>query len=139
MLNIEEILNLLPHRYPFVLVDRVLAFTKQDITGLKNVTINENFFTGHFPQKKVMPGVLLLEAMAQLSAILVCLQEKNSKKLFYFLAAEQVKFRSLVIPGDTIHIFSQIHRQNKRIWQFQCHIKVNDKIVAEAMISGSMQ
>jgi len=108
-IDILEILRLLPHRYPFVMVDRILAITPdQDIVGLKNVTINEPFFQGHFPAKPVMPGVLILEGMAQVGGVLAFYSEPENigRSVLYFVGIDKARFRQPVTPGDQIHYSS---------------------------------
>ena len=107
MINIEEIMTKIPHRYPFLLIDRVIDIVPdQSATGIKNVTINEPHFTGHFPSKPIMPGVLIIESMAQTSAVLVCetLKGQADNKLVYFMSIEEAKFRKIVSPGDQLFL-----------------------------------
>ncbi|MBI5207220.1 MAG: 3-hydroxyacyl-ACP dehydratase FabZ, partial [Candidatus Firestonebacteria bacterium] len=104
MMDINEIQKILPHRYPFLLVDRILDIKEDTIVGIKNVTVNEPFFIGHFPSQPIMPGVLMVEAMAQVGGILLLKEEQTSAKLLYFMAIDQVKFRKPVIPGDQLVI-----------------------------------
>lgn len=101
-LNIQEIENILPHRYPFLLVDRVLESDETSITALKNVSANEPFFMGHFPTKKVMPGVLITESLAQAGAILLLSNSEYKNKIPYFAGIDKFKFRRVVVPGDTL-------------------------------------
>ena len=106
VLKIEDILQILPHRYPFLLVDRIVSYEpKKKVVGIKNVTFNESFFQGHFPQHPVMPAVLILEAIAQVGAALLLLSVKNRKdQIPYFLGVDRAKFRKPVIPGDQLRI-----------------------------------
>ncbi|MDH3515139.1 MAG: 3-hydroxyacyl-ACP dehydratase FabZ [Gammaproteobacteria bacterium] len=135
-LDIHEILNYLPHRYPFLLIDRVLAFTKDEsLTAIKNVTINEHFFQGHFPNRPVMPGVLMVEAMAQACAILSFksmdkLPSKNS--IFYFVGINKARFKRPVEPGDQLVINVAIKRQMKGIWQFETNARVGEELCCTA-------
>lgn len=135
-LDIHEILKYLPHRYPFLLVDRVLDFTKDEsITALKNVTINEPFFQGHFPNRPVMPGVLIVEAMAQSCAILSfksmdALPKENS--IFYFVGIDSARFKRPVEPGDQLRITSTIKRKVKGIWMFESNARVGDELCCSA-------
>ena len=135
-LDIHEILNHLPHRYPFVLIDRVTDLKlNKEITALKNVTINEPFFPGHFPYHPVMPGVLIVEAMAQAAAVLSfktmnVLPSEDS--VYYFAGIDNVRFKKPVSPGDQLILNVKIDRVLKGIWKYKAQAKVNDQIVAEA-------
>ncbi len=135
-LDIHEVLKYLPHRYPFLLIDRVLAFTKgESLTAIKNVTINEPFFQGHFPNRPVMPGVLIIEAMAQACAILSfksmgTLPTKNS--IFYFVGIDAARFKRPVEPGDQLVIDVSTKRQMKGIWQFETHARVGEELCCTA-------
>jgi 3-hydroxyacyl-[acyl-carrier-protein] dehydratase len=134
-LDIKEIIRHLPHRYPFLLVDRILAGEKgRSMTGLKNVTMNEPFFQGHFPTNPIMPGVLILEGMAQVGGILAyySLPEMIGEKLIYFAGIDKVRFRRPVVPGDQL-IFEMVVLKHKgKIWKMEGKAKVDDEIVAEA-------
>ncbi|HEU5339340.1 MAG TPA: 3-hydroxyacyl-ACP dehydratase FabZ [Sulfuricaulis sp.] len=135
-MDIHEVLKYLPHRYPFLLIDRVLAFTKDEsLTAIKNVTINEPFFQGHFPNRPVMPGVLMIEAMAQACAILSfksmdTLPSKNS--IFYFVGIDKARFKRPVEPGDQLVINVSTKRQMKGIWQFETNARVGDELCCTA-------
>jgi len=135
-LDIHEILNHLPHRYPFVLIDRVTDLKlNEEITAIKNVTINEPFFPGHFPYHPVMPGVLIVEAMAQAAAVLSfktmnVLPSEDS--VYYFAGIDNVRFKKPVSPGDQLILNVKIDRVLKGIWKYKAQAKVDDKIVAEA-------
>ena len=135
-LDIHEVLRYLPHRYPFLLIDRVPTFTKdKSLTAIKNVTINEPFFQGHFPNRPVMPGVLMIEAMAQACAILSfksmgTLPTKNS--IFYFVGIDKARFKRPVEPGDQLVINVSIKRQMKGIWLFESSAKVGDELCCTA-------
>ncbi|MHB1140976.1 MAG: 3-hydroxyacyl-ACP dehydratase FabZ [Sulfuricaulis sp.] len=135
-LDIHEILKYLPHRYPFLLVDRVLTYTKDEsITAIKNVTINEPFFQGHFPNRPVMPGVLIIEAMAQSCAILSfksmdALPKPNS--IFYFVGIDNARFKRPVEPGDQLRFTSTIKRKVKGIWMFESSAHVGDELCCSA-------
>jgi 3-hydroxyacyl-[acyl-carrier-protein] dehydratase len=134
-LDIARIMHAIPHRYPFLLVDRVVDMVKNHAAvGIKNVTINENFFQGHFPQHPVMPGVLIIEAMAQTAAVLVVetLGPSAAGKLVYFMSIEGAKFRKPVVPGDQMRIHVVKERQRGNIWKFAAEAKVDGKVVAEA-------
>jgi len=135
-LDIHEILNHLPHRYPFVLIDRITDLKLNDeITAIKNVTINEPFFPGHFPYHPVMPGVLIVEAMAQAAAVLSfktmnILPSEDS--VYYFAGIDNVRFKKPVSPGDQLILNVKIDRVLKGIWKYKAQAKVDDQIVAEA-------
>ncbi|MBL6455070.1 3-hydroxyacyl-ACP dehydratase FabZ [Belnapia sp. T6] len=133
--DIAQIMRAIPHRYPFLLVDRIVEVQKNvSCVGIKNVTINENFFQGHFPEHPVMPGVLIVESMAQTAAVLVVetLGPEARGKLVYFMSVEGAKFRKPVGPGDQLRIHVRKDRQRSNIWKFAAEAKVDGKIVAEA-------
>lgn len=135
VVNIERIMEMIPHRYPFLLVDRVInVISGESAVGIKNVTVNENFFQGHFPQKPVMPGVLIIEAMAQTAAILVVytLGAASEGKLVYFMSVDNARFRKPVGPGDRLelHVFKERSRGN--VWKFRAEGRVDGTLVAEA-------
>ena len=131
VLDINDIHKILPHRYPFLLLDRVIDFEGDfKCTGIKNVTFNEPFFPGHFPGHPVMPGVLQVEAMAQCASILMLRVPENQGKIGYFMSADNVKFRKTVLPGDTIFIEAEITRMRKTIGQATCRCLVNGEIVS---------
>ena len=134
-LDIARIMHAIPHRYPFLLVDRVVDLLRNhSAVGIKNVTINENFFQGDFPQHPVMPGVLIIESMAQTAAVLVVetLGPGAAGKLVYFMSIEGAKFRKPVVPGDQMRIHVTKERQRGNIWKFAAEAKVDGKVVAEA-------
>lgn len=132
-MDIEELLKTLPHRYPFIMVDRILKIQDHSIVGLKNVTINEPFFQGHFPGQPVMPGVLQVEAMAQVAGILMLKKGENAGKIAYFMSADKVKFRKPVIPGDTLFIEVELTKARaNKIGRAQGRILVENEIVSEA-------
>ena len=133
--DIAKIMHAIPHRYPFLLVDRVVDLVKNEsCTGIKNVTINENFFQGHFPTMPVMPGVLIIECMAQTAAVLVVetLGPDSAGKLVYFMTIDNAKFRKPVVPGDQMRVHVKKERQRGTIWKFSAEAKVDGKVVAEA-------
>jgi 3-hydroxyacyl-[acyl-carrier-protein] dehydratase len=133
--DIAQIMHAIPHRYPFLLVDRVVELVKnQSCVGIKNVTINENFFQGHFPTMPVMPGVLIIECMAQTAAVLVVetLGPDWAGKLVYFMTVDNAKFRKPVVPGDQMRVHVVKQRQRGNIWKFTAEAKVDGKVVAEA-------
>ena len=137
--DIEKIMNMIPHRYPFLMIDRVtdLVYEKSAI-GHKNVTINEPHFQGHFPNKPIMPGVLIIEAMAQTAAILVVqsLGGVSEGTLVYFMSVENAKFRNPVVPGDVLEIHVETKQHRKTVWKFDGIANVNDKLVAEATFTA---
>ncbi len=141
MIDIAEIMEMLPHRYPFLLIDRVLEFKLNDsIVGIKNVTINEPQFVGHFPNRPVLPGVLIIEAMAQLSAVLVAKSMDTTKdKDVFFMAIEETKFRKIIGPGDTLYIYAKIEQQRASVWKFSAVAKVEDQIVAESKFTAMVK
>ena len=133
-LDTAEVMNILPHRYPFLMVDRVIGFEGENkITAIKSITINEPFFQGHFPGHPVMPGVMQVEAMAQAASILLFKLTKTSSRVGYFMSADEVKFRKPVFPGDTIFIHAELTRaRGNRMAKTKCYCVVNDAIVSEA-------
>ncbi|GAB4387308.1 MAG: 3-hydroxyacyl-ACP dehydratase FabZ [Thermodesulfovibrionales bacterium] len=138
-LDINEIKGVLPHRYPFLLVDRVTGMEKEkSITGLKNVTVNEEFFQGHFPENPIMPGVLIVEALAQLSGLLAIKSADKSVKSVYFMSIEKAKFRKPVVPGDQLRLEAKVLQRRGNVWRFACAAHVEDKVVSEAEITAMM-
>jgi 3-hydroxyacyl-[acyl-carrier-protein] dehydratase len=140
MMNIREIQNVLPHRYPFLLVDRIIDIEpKVKAVGIKNVTANEHFFQGHFPGHPIMPGVLIVEAMAQVSGILAFHSGAEGKSV-YFMSIEKAKFRKPVVPGDQLLFDVSVLKQRNNVWRFSGQAFVDDNVVAEAeftaMVSG---
>ena len=133
--DIMRILELLPHRYPFLMIDRIIDIDDDNsATGIKAVTINESHFQGHFPDKPVMPGVLIIEAMAQ-TAGAICVntdKDADAPALVYFMTVENAKFRKPVIPGDVIKIHVKKLKQRRNIWKFSAEAMVDDDKVAEA-------
>ncbi len=126
-------MGILPHRYPFLLVDRVIEIEKgKKAIGIKNVTINENFFQGHFPTRPVMPGVLMIEAMAQVAGIAILTNEEHHGKVAFFMAVNNVKFRKIVNPGDQLVIEIEVVRNKSRTAQARGQVKVDGEIAAEA-------
>lgn len=138
--DIKKILELIPHRYPFVLLDRVIEFDAEKVSGvgIKCVTMNEQFFTGHFPTQPVMPGVLILEALAQMSTVVAMLKLEGEKdgQIIYLMSMDKVKFRKPVIPGDVLHLHSTRTHQRSKVWSFDTKAYVDDKVVCEAQISA---
>jgi 3-hydroxyacyl-[acyl-carrier-protein] dehydratase len=143
-IDINEILKLLPHRYPFVLIDRVLDYQPgQSLRAVKNVTINELYFTGHFPNNPVMPGVLQLEAMAQALALLAfkTLQDTGSKvtgkEIFYFAGIDKARFKQPVIPGDQLIIDIEMSKHKGAIWKAKGSVRVADELVCSAELTAA--
>jgi 3-hydroxyacyl-[acyl-carrier-protein] dehydratase len=137
--DIAQIMRAIPHRYPFLLIDRVVEMRKNhSAVGIKNVSINENFFQGHFPAHPVMPGVLIVESMAQTAAVLVVetLGPDAQGKLVYFMSIETAKFRKPVVPGDQMRVRVEKARQRGSIWKFAGEAQVDGKVVAEAVITA---
>jgi UDP-3-O-[3-hydroxymyristoyl] N-acetylglucosamine deacetylase/3-hydroxyacyl-[acyl-carrier-protein] dehydratase len=133
VLTILDIMKILPHRYPFILVDRIISLEKgKRAVGIKNVTINDYFFQGHFPQRPVMPGVLIIEAMAQVGGIIVSSLEGSQGKIAYFMAADNIKFRKPVIPGDTLVLKVEAVKIKSRTGQVKGQAYVGNKLAAEA-------
>jgi UDP-3-O-[3-hydroxymyristoyl] N-acetylglucosamine deacetylase/3-hydroxyacyl-[acyl-carrier-protein] dehydratase len=132
-LDTQTIMKILPHREPFLFVDKIISLDKgKRAVGIKNVTINDYFFRGHFPGRPVMPGVLIIEAMAQVGGIMMLSPEENRGKLAYFLAADNVKFRKTVIPGDQLVLEVEAGKIRSKTGQVHVRALVNDKVVAEA-------
>ncbi|MBQ27479.1 MAG: 3-hydroxyacyl-[acyl-carrier-protein] dehydratase FabZ [Nitrospiraceae bacterium] len=132
--DICEILRILPHRYPFLLVDRILELELGErIVGVKNVTINEPFFPGHFPDRPIMPGVLLIEALAQISAVLAYKSsDGHDGNLVYFMGIDQAKFRKPVVPGDQLRMEVKVLRKRTPYWKTKGWVYVESKVVCEA-------
>lgn len=138
VMDINEIREYLPHRYPFLLIDRVTELSLgESIVAYKNVSINEPFFNGHFPHHPIMPGVLVLEALAQACGILGF---KTVNKLpadgyvYYLVGSDNVRFKRPVMPGDRLVLSAQVEREKRGIWKFACHATVDDELVCEATI-----
>lgn len=134
-IDINRILELLPHRYPFILVDRILEYELgKNIVALKNVTINEPFFQGHFPGEPVMPGVLILESMAQVGCVLAYLsdEENLADKIFYFTGLDGARFRQKVVPGDQLKIKVEIVKRKKQFVKLYSEVFVEDRLVAQS-------
>lgn len=137
--DIGRLMQMIPHRYPMLMIDRVQDIVAgESATGVKNVTINEPHFAGHFPERAVMPGVLIIEAMAQTAAALVVhtLGEQAEGKLVYFMTIDDARFRRPVVPGDQLHIHVTKHRRRASVWKFRGEAKVDGTLVAEATYSA---
>jgi 3-hydroxyacyl-[acyl-carrier-protein] dehydratase len=137
-LDISRILELLPHRYPFLMVDRIVDILgDESCIGIKNVTINEPHFAGHFPEQPVMPGVLLVEGMAQTAgAVCILRHASGTPKLVYFMTIDKCKFRRPVVPGDIVHYHVRKIRNRKTIWKYAAEARVDGQLVAEAEVSA---
>lgn len=138
---IDQIKNILPHRYPFLLVDRIIEIDEdKKITGIKNVTINEEFFQGHYPEHPIMPGVLIVEAMAQVGGLLMMQDiEDTSNKLPFFAGIDKARFRKPVVPGDQLKIVAEIIKSRGRIGKISAKAFVDDEVAAEAELMFAIQ
>jgi len=138
MMDINEIRRYLPHRYPFLLVDRVEELVLgESIVAYKNVTVNEPFFNGHFPEQPIMPGVLIVEAMAQASGILGFKSMGKTPEdgsMYYFVGSDKLRFKKPVVPGDKLDLFSTVLSEKRGIWKFEVRAEVAGKIVSSATI-----
>jgi 3-hydroxyacyl-[acyl-carrier-protein] dehydratase len=138
-IDVERIMQMIPHRYPFLMIDKVLNLVAdQGAIGVKNVSINEFYFQGHFPQRPVMPGVMIIESMAQTAAVLVVhtLGADFEGKLVYFMSVDEARFRKPVVPGDTLHVHVTKQRNRGPVWKFKGEAKVGDTLVAEAVFAA---
>jgi 3-hydroxyacyl-[acyl-carrier-protein] dehydratase len=139
VVDIKGILTAIPHRYPFLLIDRVVNLTSgESATGIKNVSVNEPYFAGHFPNHPVMPGVLIIESMAQTSAVLVVttLGAEAAGKVVYFMSIDSAKFRRPVMPGDQMHVTVTRKQRRGPVWKFEGVARVDGAVVAEAVYSA---
>ncbi len=142
VIDAEGVMRLIPHRYPFLLIDRLVDVTLgESVTGIKNVTINEPFFQGHFPGRPVMPGVLIIEAMAQTAGALVMhsLGFESEGRLVYFMSIDNARFRKPVLPGDTLYLHTVKQHRRQNIWKFSGAAKVDGNIVAEAVFTATIK
>jgi len=142
-MEIREILDTLPHRYPFILVDRVNELVPgQHIVAQKNVTINEEFFTGHFPHFPVMPGVLIIEALAQAAGILsfkTMGSKSDENSVYFFVGIDNCRFKRPVVPGDVVMLHVSIERQSRLLWKYKAKAMVGDQVAAEADLMGALR
>ena len=133
MIEINEIKTMLPHRYPFLLVDRILELIpNQRVVAIKNVTVNENFFNGHFPAKPVMPGVLIIESMAQAAGLVMLSKDEHKGKIPYFTGIDNARFRKTVVPGDQLLIEVEVIRLKGSVGKAKAVAKVDNQVAAEA-------
>jgi beta-hydroxyacyl-ACP dehydratase FabZ len=142
MIDVREIMQIMPHRYPFLLVDRIESLKEgEEIVGIKNVTINEPFFAGHFPGNPIMPGVLIIEAMAQVGGILAFHSSPKewAGSLVYFMGIDKVRFRKPVVPGDQLRLKLTTIRQKQRVFKMRGEAYVEDTLVAEAELMAAIE
>ena len=142
MMSLEEIKKILPHRYPFLLVDRVLEVKKgKYCKAIKNISGNEEIFQGHFPNQAVLPGVMIIEAMAQTAGIVIhsCKKEAESREIVFFAGIDKAKFRVPVVPGDQIVLETSLINQRRNFWVFEGEAKVDNKLAAQAEIKLMLQ
>ena len=138
-IDVQRIMQMIPHRHPFLMIDRVVdAVANERATGIKNVSINEQYFQGHFPTRPVMPGVLIIEAMAQTAAVLVVhtLGPASEGKLVYFMSVDSARFRRPVVPGDCLHVHVTKQRNRGNVWKFEGRAKVDGHLAAEAVFAA---
>ncbi len=139
VISINRIMEMIPHRYPFLLIDRVEdVIANESAIGIKNVSINEPFFPGHFPTRPVMPGVLLIESMAQTAAVLVVetLGAESEGKLVYFMTIDDARFRHPVVPGDVVKVHVTKLQNRRNVWRFRGEAKVDGRLCAEATFAA---
>ena len=137
--DLKEILKLLPHRYPFLLVDRIIEIDSDNsAVGIKNVTVNEPHFMGHFPDNPIMPGVLLIEGMAQTAGAICARKAGTGSNLVYFMTIDNARFRRPVVPGDRVEFHVTKQKQRGNIWKFHCDAKVDGQLAAEADIGAML-
>ncbi|WP_207478809.1 3-hydroxyacyl-ACP dehydratase FabZ [Arenibaculum pallidiluteum] len=138
-IDVGRIMEMIPHRYPMLMIDRVVDVVPgESAVGIKNVSINEQYFQGHFPSYPVMPGVLIIESMAQTAAVLVVhtLGKESEGKLVYFMTVDEARFRKPLVPGDTVHVHVSKIRSRGNVWKFKGEAKVNGTLCAEAIYSA---
>ncbi len=137
--DILEVMQLLPHRYPLLLIDRIIEIDGDNFAiGIKNVTVNEPHFTGHFPNHPIMPGVLIVEAMCQTAGAICARKQEGGRYLVYLMTVDNTRFRKPVEPGDRLEIHVIKQRQRSKVWKFHCEAKVEGALVAEADIGAMM-
>jgi 3-hydroxyacyl-[acyl-carrier-protein] dehydratase len=138
-MDVQRIMEMIPHRHPFLMIDKVVdAVANERATGIKNVSINEQYFQGHFPTRPVMPGVLIIEAMAQTAAVLVVhtLGRESEGKLVYFMTIDNARFRRPVVPGDRLHVHVTKQRSRGNVWKFEGRAEVGGHLAAEAVFAA---
>ena len=138
-IDIQRIMEMIPHRHPFLMIDKVIdVVANEQATGIKNVSINEHYFQGHFPTRPVMPGVLIIEAMAQTAAVLVVhtLGPQAEGKLVYFMSVDNARFRRPVFPGDVLHVHVMKQRHRANVWKFEGRAEVGGQLMAEAIFAA---
>lgn len=143
-INIQEILSMIPHRYPFIMIDRVIDYDSHNLTAIKNVSINEPYIQGHFPGNHIMPGVMMIESMAQASTVLAFKHiEDNPDIMKYFKGAgilfsgaDQVKFKKVVLPGDQLYVYTTLIRNARNLFEFESRIEVQGIVVSEAKLKA---
>ncbi len=138
-IDLERIMEMIPHRYPFLMIDKLIdVIPGASAVGIKNVTIGEPYFQGHFPSRPVMPGVLIIEAMAQTAAVLVveALGVEAEGRLVYFLSVDAARFRKPVVPGDTLHIHVEKQYKRGNVWKFKGEARVGDTLMADATFAA---
>ena len=138
-IDIQRIMEMIPHRYPFLMIDKIVdAVANVRATGIKNVSMNEHYFQGHFPSRPVMPGVLIIEAMAQTAAVLVVhtLGPEAEGKLVYFMSVDHARFRRPVVPGDCLHVRVTKQRHRGNVWKFEGRAEVRGQLMAEAVFAA---
>ena len=137
--DVQRIMEMIPHRHPFLMIDKVVDMVANErATGIKNVSINEGYVQGHFPARPVMPGVLIIEAMAQTAAVLVVhtLGPEAEGKLVYFMSVDNARFRRPVFPGDRLDVYVAKQRHRGNVWKFEGQAKVGDNLMAEAVFAA---
>ena len=138
-LDIEEIKKILPHRYPFLFIDKIIAFEpEKKAVGIKNVSVNEPFFSGHFPERAVMPGVIIVEAMAQVGGVIIMQMEKANNKLAVLAGIDKVRFRKIVVPGDQLTITAEVLSFKLNLGKIKVKTEVESKIVSEGELLFSL-
>jgi 3-hydroxyacyl-[acyl-carrier-protein] dehydratase len=138
-IDVQRIMEMIPHRHPFLMIDKVIdVVANEQATGIKNVSINEYYFQGHFPARPVMPGVLIIEAMAQTAAVLVVhtLGPEAEGKLVYFMSVDNARFRRPVVPGDCLHVRVAKQRHRGNVWRFEGRAEVRGQLMAEAVFAA---